>query len=102
MQTLLTKHHDKNWFPEYNYFKDYFSFKTTLSEQIQGIDQKARDLDEKNELVIALHKHIVAVTAMLEAQSLISNDDYRKYFDEPALLLNRTAKELFEIAQKQL
>ena len=102
MQTLLTQHQDKNWFPERNYYRQYLSFKTSLAEQLEAIDKKARELDEKNELVIALHKHLIAVTAMLESQALVTIDDHRSHLDEPALLLNRTCKELFEVAQKLL
>ncbi len=102
MQNLLTLHHENMVFPEHSFFRGYYDFDAEPEAQMQTIAQKAGEIGETNPLVIALQKHVIAVTAMLEGQSMIGNDDHRKYLDEPARILNESMRELFEIAQKML
>ena len=98
MNILLTQHQKENWFPEFNYFRQYFNFKANLKSQFADIEQKANELGENNEFVIALQ--IIAVTAMIEASRMISNDDYREFLDEPESALNQSTQQLFELAKK--
>jgi hypothetical protein len=102
MPTLFTKYNEKNWFPEHNALREYLSFELSLEEQMKAIEQKAKELGETDSFEISLHKHFLAVTAMLEAQSMISNDDHRQYLDEPAEWLNRTTREVYALSHSGL
>lgn len=101
MQNLLTKYSNKDTQNTKINLWEYFSLELSLEEQIQKIEEKAKELGETDAFAIALQQHLLAVLAMLDAQAMVSNDDYREYLNEPAEWLERTSRQVFALSQSE-
>lgn len=93
---------NKLTFPYVGQFKKHIDPNMSLNDQLQRIDELAKEEGITDVFQIEWQKHVLIVAATLEAMSKVTSDDMRIYLEKPSKLLHQSINNLANVNPEEI